>query len=295
MTLRVLIVLCLFISPHLFSQKLPLINALALRNGAHVVTTNQSLGQANSPRVPAGTPEALIDEDLKNGWTSPLGAPRLKSFVFELSDAFLLKQIGFNNEQATPQQRNRSVKKIRIEFSNEAHNRGFHIEYTLILEANSPIRLMGIQNVKARWIRITILSNYGHPRFTRFNEIQAWGVHANTSPAVDLTGTWQTPKGPMSLLQKGRKVTGCYPQNKGSVVNGMIKGRQLSFDWSEAGTQKFGKATLVINQTQNRLYGIWSEGQLANPYGHWVFIKKSDTATNCSDRQREGQAQIKKE
>ncbi len=295
MKLRVLIVLSLLFTPHLFAQKAPLINALALRNGAHVVSASYSPKKADASRaiVPKGAAEALIDENLQNGWTAN-DKTQEHSFVFELADVFLLKQIGFNNRQAIPQQRNRSVKKVRIEFSNESARRGFHIEYTLILEANSPIRLMGIQNVKARWIRITILSNYGHPRVTHFNEIQAWGLYANRAPAINVTGTWQTPRGLVSLWQQGNQVTGCYAQNQGSIVNGKIKGRQLSFDWSEANTQKFGEAILVINPVQNRLYGVWDEGVLSKPYGQWVFVKQSKEATKCPDSQNEGQAQIKK-
>lgn len=284
-----------------------MINALALRNGAHVIAATNSRKMPDSMQayIPKNSPEALMDENLKNGWSSVQGKPRQCSFVFELAETFLLKKIGFNNKQA-PKNRRQSVKKVRIEFSNKGHNRGFDVEYTVILEADSPVRLMEIQNIKTRWVKITILTNYGSADFSHLNEIQAWGVYAKPDkPHVNLTGTWHTPKGVVSLKQKGNKVTGCYPNKGGSIVNGKINGRYLIFDWNETTTKTYGQATLVINQEQNILYGIWNQGsptggqnagtsQQPNQYGSWMFEKKSDEASVCPDLRKEGQAQTRK-
>ncbi|OJJ22492.1 hypothetical protein BKI52_07375 [marine bacterium AO1-C] len=300
MKLYWLIACCLFNAvfsiPSLFAQKPTLINALSLNNGAHVVqaTSSQKPQIINDTVIPAGAAEALLDGDLKKGWISAQGQATQCVFVFELAETFLLKQIGFNNEQK-PQNRAQSIKKVRIEFSSTSATSGYDVEYNLILEANAPIRLMGIQNIRTRWVKITIKSNYGHPALTRFNEIQAWGIPANALSGINVTGTWQTAKGPISLIQEGNKVTGCYAQNKGHILNGEIKGRKLRFVWEEEATKKYGQVMMVINEEQNRMFGLWDQGKQFQEYGHWAFVKKSSEATKCPDLQKEGAAQTKKE
>ncbi|HAS44301.1 MAG TPA: hypothetical protein DCS93_27735 [Microscillaceae bacterium] len=300
MKLSRLIICCLFGSflsfAPLLAQKLPLINALALSNGAHVVkATSSQQGQViNDTVIPVGAAEALLDGNLQKGWISATGQATQCVFVFELAETFLLKQIGFNNKQQ-PKNRSRSIKKVRIEFSSTSATSGYDVEYTLILEANAPIRLMGIQNIRTRWIKITIQSNYGHSALTSFNEIQAWGIPAKALSAINVTGTWQTAKGPISLIQEGNKVTGCYAQNKGHILNGEIQGRKLRFVWEEETTKKYGQVMMVINEEQNRMYGLWDQGKQFQEYGHWAFVKKSSEATKCPDLQKEGAAQTKKE
>lgn len=285
---------CFFSHPAL-SQEAPLINALALRNGAHVVqaSSSQKLSIINDTVVPVGVAEALLDGDLKKGWISAPGQATQCVFVFELAETFLLKKIGFNNRQNL-QHRSQSIKKVRIEFSSTSAQSGYNIEYNLILEANAPIRLMDIQNIRARWIKITIQSNYGHATLTRFNEIQAWGVPAKALPKINVTGTWQTAKGLISLVQKGNKVTGCYAQNKGHILNGEITGRRLRFVWEEEVTKRYGQVMMVINEEQNRMYGMWDQGKQFREYGHWVFMKKSSIASQCPDLQKEGAAERRK-
>lgn len=287
---------CMIIVLPTFAQKLPLINALSLRNGAQIIALSNSQTDASIDEalIKEGSAEALLDEDLAKGWASTQGKPTQCRFVFELSETFLLKKIGFNNQQVSQKHRNQSIKKIRIEFSNTSAYKGFDVEYTLILEANSPVRLMGIQNVRARWIRITILSNYGHKEYTKFNEIQAWGVYAKRQPNIDITGVWKTPKGLISFRQEGNKVTGCYEQNQGRIVNGIVHGRYLTFNWGEKVTKQFGKAILVVNQEQDQLVGIWDKGKQFDEFGSWIFTKKSNEPSECPELQAEGQAEIKK-
>jgi len=130
---------------------------------------------------------------------------------------------------------------------------------------------------------------------TSFNEIQAWGVPANPVPRLNVTGTWQTAKGLISLIQKGNKVTGCYSQNKGHILNGEIQGRKLRFVWEEEVTKRYGQVMMVVNEEQNRMYGLWDQGKQFEEYGHWAFVKKSSETTKCPDLQKEGAAQTKKE
>ena len=290
-----LIVCLIVVCSPLVAQKSPLINALSLKNGAHVVQVSSSQQRAiiNDTMIPFGAAEALLDGNLKKGWVSAQGRPTQCVFIFELANTFLLKQIGFNNQQK-PTQRSQSVKKVRIEFSSNSPTSGYDIEYNLILEANAPIRLMGIQNTRARWVKVTIRSNYGHPKLTGFNEMQAWGIPANSLAKVNVTGVWQTAKGLISLKQEGNKVSGCYTQNKGHILNGELKGRKLKFVWEEETTKKYGQALMVINEEQNKMYGLWDQGKQFKEYGQWVFVKKSNVAYECPDIQREGAAESRK-
>ncbi|MGA9659707.1 MAG: hypothetical protein WBQ60_11485, partial [Asticcacaulis sp.] len=88
-----------------------------------------------------------------------------------------------------------------------------------------------------RWIRLTILSNYGN------DYVALSGVHAYGRPVTqaaylpDVTGTYDGASGwgKVQLTQDGDQVTGCYAY-QGGTINGVIVGRVMKLDMVEADT-----------------------------------------------------------
>jgi MscS family membrane protein len=48
----------------------------------------------------------------------------------------------------------------------------------------------------------------------------------------DFTGTWDTNYGPLTMIQKGKKVTGSYYDGK-AKLEGKVEGRKLSLNYQE--------------------------------------------------------------
>jgi hypothetical protein len=48
----------------------------------------------------------------------------------------------------------------------------------------------------------------------------------------DFTGTWDTTYGPVTMIQKGKKVTGTYYDGK-AMLQGTVEGRKLTLTYEE--------------------------------------------------------------
>jgi len=151
------------------------------------------------------------------------------------------------------------------------------------LEEFAPTKYFDIKPTQARWIKVTILSNYGFKKFTELMEIEAWGTYVNDNmKSIDLTGDWTSTWGTVSIRQKGSSIKGCYQYRNGIIKNAGMDRRILNFTWVEdEGKNPQGKAVLVVNEEGTRLNGIWCYGDDLNEYGTWVFKRKGKKPTRC--------------
>jgi hypothetical protein len=72
--------------------------------------------------------------------------------------------------------------------------------------------------------------------------------------AADFTGTWDTTYGPLTMIQKGKEVTGSYYDGKAELQGTVAKNR-LKFHYQEQ-TQG-GEGEFVLAEDGNSFTGKW--------------------------------------
>jgi hypothetical protein len=119
------------------------------------------------------TASALVDGNPNTGWVSANGNfPQ--SFVFELPVESDVSELSFNNvSRNEPEQ---ASKDVEISSSTESATAGFDVVTKATLaqgEIGQGVRLKS--PTRARWIKVRILSNYGHPGYTQLGDVQIVG------------------------------------------------------------------------------------------------------------------------
>lgn len=267
----------------LSAQEKQTFNVLSLPNGAYIVKSPNSITQASetSNSIINWTKEAIIDGTTFKGWNSQEGEKFPLVFVFELSETCEIQKFGFNNE-CEREFKGICAKNIKVEVSSTDAETGYTLVSEPKLEEFAPTQYFDITPVKARWVRITILSNYGNKTNTELMEIEAIGNYASEeAPAINLTGDWTSTWGTVSIRQNGSSIKGCYQYRNGIITNAGMDRRMLSFKWVEDGKGNEGTAVLVVSEDGKRLNGIWSFGANLKKYGIWTFNRKADVPTRC--------------
>lgn len=258
-------------------------NVLSIPNGAYIFKAPPSYKTVSetSNQIVAWTKEALIDGTNSKGWSSAKDMKFPLEFIFELSEECIIEKFGFNT-QCEKQYKGISAKDIKVEISTTSPKSGFIPAGEFLLKELSPTQYFNIQPTKARWIKVSILSNHGFKDYTELMEIEAIGKYAKTDvPKIDLTGDWESTWGLASFRQAGSNVNGCYKFRNGVIRNSGMERRIITYEWVEEGQNGIGHAVLVVNEEGNRLNGIWGFGDDLKKYGIWVFRKKNDEPSLC--------------
>ena len=119
----------------------------------------------------------IIDGLLRRGWRSRKDSPFPHIIIFELISNAKINFLKFNNNTRESQYPGISSKKIQVEFSAVSPNSGYNNVESFTLEKGAKVQKFSITETKARWIRLTIKSNYGHLNYTELKEFEAWGVY----------------------------------------------------------------------------------------------------------------------
>lgn len=267
-----------------FSQSEKL-NALALKNGCKVVVAPASFTKADphTSVIENWTPNALIDESFETGWCTPRGVNTDLTFVFELSEDYLIDELVFQNSSNT-EYKGLNTKNITIAFSNESKNAGFKkIGNYEILEHRSTS--ININPQKMRWVMIQIHSNYGNPSYTDLMEVSAHGEYYNQkTEALSVNGLWQSNWGLVSLKENQRGLLyGCYKYNSGSLVSTAKNRRIYNLNWSENSKEESGWAVVVLNAEGNSMNGIWGYHHEDVPFGYCRFDFKNKEYKDCNN------------
>lgn len=264
------LVLLSFVSHSIHSQKL--INAVALENGATMLSIPRSEVDVTEREVlkkySAG---ALFDQSTKP-WSAAY--PQFPiSFVIELAEEYNIQKFEFDNRvEFYP---GIEPKNVRVEFSTESKDSGFQIiaEYTLVEES---LNTFEISPAKTRWIKLTILDNYGLEKRVQMAEFKAFGVPGNKmTQTVDISGVWHTNWQDMTIEQNGNTFSGSYiyvsdgHKYKGKVLNGKIDRNAISFIWDEKNAR--GHAKLYLNQEGNQISGFWHNEFVSTDFNLWTM------------------------
>jgi outer membrane protein OmpA-like peptidoglycan-associated protein len=259
------------------------VNALSIHNGACIKTKIPSF--TNSPSTASElvkwSQEALIDDNFSKGWCSQESTTFPIQFVVELSEKYLLHKIVFGN--AGEAYKGISCKTIQIETSVISGTEGYSILKVFELTENQFLQEYTINPAECRWMRITILANHGHPKFTELMEIQAMGEYSKTSLiSLPIEGVWDSNWDWVSVTKNANGVYyGCYKYNRGTLYAGEVKRRVFEFEWEEKIINRKGWARLVINEEGTILRGTWGFNNDRNRFGIWEFTLKTNVPNPC--------------
>ena len=116
----------------------------------------------------------LIDERPR-GWRAGKKSPFPHVFVFELAGNADIKSLKFINSRWEKRYPGISARDIQVEFSTLSSDSGYHNLKNFTLEKKLDVQEFKIEEAEARWIRLTIKSNYGNQNYTELIEFEAWG------------------------------------------------------------------------------------------------------------------------
>ena len=171
--LKVLICLVFFLfiyNTHKIFAENPLKGrVLFSRRGAYILYASSS----NSARWAA---ENLIDGRRRRGWRSKKNSTFPHIIVFALAANADIDLLKFNNNTKENKYPGISAKEVQVEFSTLSSDSDYINVGTFTLRKGVKLQEYKILKTKARWIRLSIKSNYGHPHFTELKEFEAWGV-----------------------------------------------------------------------------------------------------------------------
>ena len=118
----------------------------------------------------------LISGKSSLGWCSKENNPLPHIIVFELKRNAIINLLKFNNNTQEDKYPGVSSKEVRVEFSTISPDSGYSNVRNITLEKGVKLQEFSIRKTKARWVRLTIISNYGYPHFTELMEFEAWGI-----------------------------------------------------------------------------------------------------------------------
>ncbi|MGV6825550.1 MAG: hypothetical protein ACWA5Q_01120 [bacterium] len=202
----------------------------------------------------------IIDGTTKVGWASAKRKPLPHHFTIELSQTFRIDTLAVDNSNSDENDFPLiSARDVVFYGSNTSPNGGFELigRITVAKGGRTVKKVAKPQDV--RWLRVTIESNYGNPRFTELMELEAYGEPVGPAPVQpDPSGDYVTNWEMLKIDLDGQRLTGCYDLDAGFVL-GKSDGRVLDFHWVEHGGEEFGEALMVMASNGNFVNGLWYE------------------------------------
>lgn len=261
------------------------INALALKNGCRIVQRPATFftPTAFSARIDAWSVYALQDESETSGWCSGAASRAPYVFVFELSEDYSIKKLAFNT-RCQKEYKLISAKDIKVEYSITSAKTGFISPATYSLKQDT-INTFDCVPVKARWIKLTILSNHGNPQWTELMEFEALGDPVNpAAPVISPVGVWNTDFEWVSINKTTDGIIyGCYKWANGEMYLKKQNRNKYVFTWKQNDDGQKGWCVLVMNKEGTSMSGIWGVNNDTTKFGHWEFTRLQNAPYKCSN------------
>jgi outer membrane protein OmpA-like peptidoglycan-associated protein len=259
------------------------VNALSLKNGCIAVLKPSTFFTETvySAKINEWSVNALHDDKDNTGWCSGAASKVPYVFVFELSEDFILNTFSFNTV-CQKEYAGISAKDIKVEYSITTAKSGFVNAGNFILEENTE-NLFQIADIKARWIKLTILSNHGNPQWTELMEFKALGKYVVSTPKIlPITGVWNSEFDWVSIkTSSNNTIYGCYKWSKGELYIKKIERSAHSFSWKQNEDGQQGWCVMVLNKEGTKLNGIWGINKDTTIFGCWELTKKQSTPYDC--------------
>lgn len=235
----------------------------------------------------------LLDELPSTGWAQATeGDKGPFPFVFELAGKAQIGALGFGNARVDTEASD--ARAVKVELADSAKG-PWRLAWSGKLQSRKDGQRIPLPAGKVgRYVRLTILSNFGSPSWTELMDIAAYGRLLAPVPVPPLTGRYDTNYGPFRLFQDGIAAAGCYDLSNGLILNGGFEGRVLRFTWLETngdGSQRgTGPAVMIFpddgqrfvgyywNSGSDKIAGRWDGERVASEPGacpHWKYKGKS--------------------
>jgi OmpA-OmpF porin, OOP family len=227
------------------------------------------------------SPMALQDENPDTGWASPNGDLTPKTFVFELAERSRINSLTFDT--ARTENPERSARHVRVEISDNQGAGYAPILSTALAKQKANQTFTLKTPATGRYLRLTLVDNWGDPKYNELMEISAWGQQLTHTPLPDNSGTFSSNFGDFHMLQSGATVAGCYEHKEGLIQNGGFDGRVLRFTWREgkAGSYSSGPAILIFSADGNSFRGFWAYQDVKGFNGVWNGKRVSREVGSC--------------
>lgn len=227
--------------------------------------------------------ENLQDEDASTGWASPEGEKGPFRFVFELAEKSEINRLVFDS--ASVDTADSAAKGVLVEMADAASGPWSPLA-NLTLKNAADKQVFSVPAKVGRYLRLTLLSNYGSPKYVELMGIAAYGNQLTQTPPPKVTGTYEGDFGPFRLMQEGASASGCYEHKEGLIENGGFDGRVLRFTWSESSGQNQprnkGAALLIFPGDGSTFTGYWwNEGGKGAPAGDWKGKRINANVGSC--------------
>jgi len=249
------------------------VDLFAFAQGARIVAAPEDIALSQMDSSPLN----LIDGSEKTDWTGEAKGPPV--FVFELEERSELDRIAFDT--AFLNRDAKAVRAVRVEISDTSATSGFATIVDARLQKLKDNQNFGFDPKKplpvGRWVRLTILDNYGADDYSAFTGFRGYGRKLTADAKMpDVTGSYEGHSGwgIVSLTQQGDRVTGCYEYQQGQVT-GSIKGRTMTLDMVETssdGSTARHRAFFDLTRNGKELVGI---GRNTDPalMGYYDYYK----------------------
>ena len=251
------------------------INLLSWGAGALVVQSPPSASTSGQ-----WSTEMLLDEIKDTGWASPRADFAPKAIVFELAQRSEISSLAFDTAQV--EKRERSAKDVTLEIS-DRQDGGFTEIAKISLAAMKDGQKFPLKTpAVGRYIKLTVLNNYGDSQFMEMMNIYAYGKPLGKRPLPDNSGTFSSSYGDFHIQQIGITVTGCYMYEGGLIENGGFDGRVLRFTWSSGspGSRDGGPAIIVFTDDGKSFVGHFWHGTSTNAV-RWNGTRISKDVGSC--------------
>lgn len=250
------------------------VNLLSLQEGALPVVTPPTYGGWSAAY--------LLDESPVSGWACEQGSIDENVFVFELAETGAIEGFEFDNAEVDAD--GAGARQIMVEVSTISQRSGFiKVLEASLAEKSGGQKFSLPEKPPARWVRLTLRSNFGSPEWTELFSFRGYGERPRSTPISDISGTYETDYAAFHVRQQGSALIGCYEFNEG-VLTGGIEGRVMKIAWREAGgADNGGPAVMVFSPDGKSFKGYyWRLGkELEAPDGSWDGKKVTAVVGGC--------------
>jgi outer membrane protein OmpA-like peptidoglycan-associated protein len=251
------------------------VNLLSLQEGCLPVVV--------PPTYSGWDAQNVLDDSSSSGWASDQGHVNSNVFVFEMAFEAVLESFEFDTAAIDTQ--GSAAKDIIVEVSKTSGKDGYEPILQAGLEnAKDGQKFEAGKKVPARWVRLTITTNYGSPDYSELFSFKGYGERPAVKLTSSISGTYSTDYSSFHVLQQGTALSGCYEYNEG-LLNGAIEGRVMKITWREGGEDNAGPAVMVFSEDGQSFKGFWwrKGGETGAPSGVWNGTRTSRTVGNCSN------------
>lgn len=222
----------------------------------------------------------LIDESPSKGWASAEAPSFPQDIVISLPERSEFHRFEFDT--AAVEDPGYGAGDVDIFVSDEGADTGFKLAGQISLKpAQDRQSIVLAAPATGRWVKLSIKSNSGNPKYVELMDVRGYGVALTSTPLANVSGTYSSPGfGKFHLAQVGAHLTGCYEYHKG-LIEGGLEAHLLRLTWFEEGP-KSGPALMVAKSDGKGFIGLWQDaGTTDDWHNDWNLKKLSSDVGSC--------------